>query len=94
MNCIVKGCENELEHGGVTVPFGWMCSPCIEMLKTGDIGHGTTFIHEYDASFNVRWEADMRAIKRWQEATGRKLVWPDHADLVVWLLEQLEGRNA
>lgn len=47
---------------------------------------------ERDASFNLRWKADMRAIKRWQEATGRTLVWPDHADLCVWLLEQLESR--
>ncbi len=84
------------------------------------------------ASFNMRWEADMRAIKRWRDggpepyvaelmtagqamremiATNglaggkdwdeavhharlvrgdRVLIWPDHADLVVWLLELLE----
>ena len=41
-------------------------------------------------SFDLRWKADMRAIKRWQAATGRTMTWPDHADLVVWLLEQLE----
>ncbi len=40
------------------------------------------------ASFDLRWNADMRAIKRWQEATGRTLTWPDHADLCVWLLDQ------
>lgn len=40
-------------------------------------------------SFDVRWEADQRAIKRWQEAhPGNDLVWPDHADMVVWLMEQ------
>jgi hypothetical protein len=44
----------------------------------------------YDASFNLRWKADMRAIKAWQKATGRgELVWPDHADLCVWLLNRL-----
>jgi len=38
--------------------------------------------------FNLRWDADMRAIKRWQAAhPGNDLVWPDHADMVVWLLE-------
>lgn len=92
------------------------------------------------ASFDLRWEADMRALRRWQSAeperhvaalikTGqalrdlaggkapppevrdpiadfdlalaelqsaihgpgdRSLLWPDHADLVVWLLELLE----
>ena len=45
---------------------------------------------ELEAGFDLRWNADMRAIKRWQAATGRILVWPDHADLCVWLLEQLD----
>jgi len=39
--------------------------------------------------FNLRWKADQRAIKRWQAAhPGNELTWPDHADMVVWLLEQ------
>lgn len=45
---------------------------------------------EHNQSFELRWKADMRAIKRWQEKTGRKMVWPDHADMVVWLMERLE----
>ena len=46
---------------------------------------------ELRATFDLRWEADMRAIKMWQEAhPGNELVWPDHADMVVWLLEQLD----
>ncbi len=46
---------------------------------------------ELEALFDLRWAADMRAIKRWQAAgTGRELTHPDHADLVVWLLEQLD----
>lgn len=45
-------------------------------------------------TFALRWEADRRAIRQWQEATGRKLVWPDHADLCVWLLEQLDKTKA
>lgn len=52
-------------------------------------------LRERDASFQIRWEADMRAIKRWQEAhPGRDLTWPDHADLVVWLMEQLDANTA
>src|SRR5690348_5000879 len=40
-------------------------------------------------TFDLRWDADMRAIKRWQAAhPGSDLVWPDHADMVVWLLER------
>ncbi len=48
---------------------------------------------ERRASFDLRWDADMRAIKRWQAAhPGNDLTWPDHADMVVWLLEQIETR--
>lgn len=46
-------------------------------------------VRELDDLFDRRWQADMRAIKRWQGAgPGRELTWPDHADLVVWLLEE------
>jgi hypothetical protein len=55
-------------------------------------------VEQLEASFRLRWKADMRAIKRWQEAhPGNKLTWPDHADLCVWLLEEndrLRGQNA
>ena len=44
---------------------------------------------DLQAGFDLRWKADMRAIKAWQDSTGRKLVWPDHADLCVWLLSEL-----
>ncbi len=46
---------------------------------------------DLEALFDMRWAADMRAIKRWQAAgPGREHTWPDHVDLVVWLLEQLD----
>ena len=48
---------------------------------------------ELQAGFDLRWKADRRAIKRWQDATGRTMTWPDHADLVVWLLERLDERE-
>jgi hypothetical protein len=49
---------------------------------------------EHEQGFNLRWAADMRAIKRWQAAhPGREHTWPDCADLCVWLLEQLESRS-
>lgn len=49
-------------------------------------------IVELQATFDLRWNADRRATERWQRAhPGRENVWPDHADMVVWLLEQLEG---
>ncbi len=52
-------------------------------------------LEELEAIFDMRWDADMRAIKRWQAAgPDRDLTWPDHADLVVWLLERLEEAEA
>jgi hypothetical protein len=52
-------------------------------------------IREMDETFDFRWQADMRAIKRWQAAyPGNDLVWPDHADLLVWLMEQIEPASA
>lgn len=85
---------------------------------------------EQHAAFGLRWDADMRAIERWQAGdilprdardlfaevleyvrheypaiqakiesilvvsapAGRPLMWPDHADLVVWLLELVHRR--
>lgn len=52
-------------------------------------------VKEYEATFQMRHKADVRAIKRWRAASpGRDLTLPDHADLVVWLLEQLEQVRA
>ena len=42
IKCIVKGCENH-KHQGTFV--GDLCFPCHEMLITGKLGHGNTFIH-------------------------------------------------
>jgi hypothetical protein len=43
----------------------------------------------YQQTFDLRWKADMRAMSRWRKAhPGNELVWPDHADLVVWLLDR------
>lgn len=49
---------------------------------------------ELQATFDLRWDADRRATKRWQAATGRDTIWPDHADLCVWLLEQHDALRA
>lgn len=49
---------------------------------------------ELQQIFDLRWQADQRAIKRWQAATGRTMTWPDHADLCVWLMEQLDAKEA
>ena len=46
---------------------------------------------EHNHSFKLRWDADMRGIKKWQaDAPGRELTWPDQADLVTWLLNRID----
>lgn len=52
-------------------------------------------IAELQASSDLRWNADMRAIERWRAAhPGKELVWPDHADLCVWLMGELDALDA
>ena len=43
----------------------------------------------HQTATRLRHDADMRAIEMWHKAGGDALTWPDHADLCVWLMEQL-----
>lgn len=46
-------------------------------------------IDQHNRSFDLYRDASRRATKRWQAAhPGNDLVWPDTADLIVWLMEQ------
>ncbi len=50
---------------------------------------------EYKASFELRWKADMRAIERWRgNDPAKELILPDHADLCVWLLSEVDRLRA
>ena len=52
-------------------------------------------VEEFEMSFELRWNASRRGGKKWQEAgPGRELTWPDHADLVVFLMEQIDAKDA
>lgn len=47
---------------------------------------------ELEALFDMQWEADQRAVKRWRAAhPDNDMVLPDRADMVVWLMEQLDA---
>lgn len=39
---------------------------------------------------DLRWEADKRGIDLWQQSTGKTRIWPDHADLVCYLIDRLD----
>src|SRR6266550_5677645 len=79
----------------------------LETLMAGDPAKGTPEgdrlnllamdleIYELHEAINLRMDADRRAIKHWQEAhPGHDDEWPDHADLCVWLMEQLDKLEA
>jgi hypothetical protein len=60
----------------------------IEKLES-DLAAAKEEAESLQATFDLQWEADQRAIKRWQAAhPGNDLVWPDRADMVVWLMEK------
>ena len=45
-------------------------------------------------TFDLMWKADQRAIKLWQEATGKDHIWPDKTKTTLWLLERAEAAEA
>lgn len=45
-------------------------------------------------TFDLMWKADQRAIKLWQEATGKDHIWPDRTKTTLWLLERAEAAEA
>ena len=52
-------------------------------------------IEELEHLFDLRWAADMRAIRLWQSANpDQPRTWPDHADLGTWCLSRIEKLEA
>ena len=51
-------------------------------------------ISELEAVFDTKWDAEQRAIKAWQEKTGKHMTWPDHAKMVEWLMDELDAARA
>lgn len=45
-------------------------------------------LEELQATFNLIWKAQQRAIQMWQQKTGQGLNWPNKASLIVWLMEE------
>jgi hypothetical protein len=72
--------------GNVAMHTGWPVEAQKALIACGEDRD------ELQATFDLRWKADMRAIKTWQAAhPGNELVWPDHADLCTWLAEERDS---
>ena len=65
-----------------------------DTVMTSDPETDAEKLAELESLFDLCHNADMRAIKQWQAATGRTRVWPDQTALVGWLLEQLDAAEA
>lgn len=83
MQCNLAGCFLDFKRA----PLEKLISRVLELL-----GSLRAEWDELNASFDLRWKADIRAIARWREAhPGNELVMPDHADLCVWLLAERDA---
>lgn len=55
-------------------------------------------VGELQRTLNLMWDADQRAIKRWQDAAplgeDRSLTWPDRSKLTEWLLQERDEARA
>ena len=54
--CMVKGCHNKKHEGNF---IGSMCIPCYEMITTGIVKPGTTFINDI--------YGDLKSVLGWLE---------------------------
>ena len=84
---VLKGCDIGLWPDATWHTYQPICKLLIQL---DDLQREND---ELDKSFDLRWDADMRAIKMWHDAGNTPKAWPDHADLVVWLLDQLDAKK-
>lgn len=62
----------------------------LEALRT-ELAAAKEDAAELQDIFDLQWDADMRAVRRWRAANpGNELVLPDRANLVIWLLGLVE----
>jgi hypothetical protein len=66
----------------------------MEWWARGEIEKLRARIAEQDYVLEMKWRAEDRAIKAWQEKTGEHLTWPDQAKLVEWLMDELHAARA
>jgi hypothetical protein len=57
--CMVKGCHNKRDYKEFDLFVGDMCISCYEMITTGIVKPGTTFINDI--------YGDLKSILRWLE---------------------------
>ena len=85
-------------HGRVT----GICHLCADERHNRDLTaalaakeRAEAALAEHKHSFDLRWQADQRARALWRkDRPDRDMIWPDHADLCVWLLEQRDALAA
>jgi len=70
----------------------------VKWLRSGNVAgmnEAADRIDKLEHLFDLRWAADMRAIRLWQSAhPDQPRTWPDHADLGTWCLSRIEKLEA
>ena len=74
----------------------WVESLAIERCRVSLVLKSRYKLHaefrDLQRTFDLMWDADQRAIKRWQDAAppgeDRSLIWPDRSKLTEWLLNE------
>lgn len=95
----VKSCSDH-NHGRCLVvtedgtEIGFLLTCGAQRLEVVDEQTDAEKLAELEALFDLCHDADMRAIKQWQAATGRTRTWPDQTALVLWLLGKLDEAEA
>lgn len=66
----------------------------VEGIARGHANAWELEVEEYEATEALRHTADVRAMLMWQKAHPEsKHVWPDHGDLVVFLMAQYDNQR-
>ena len=67
----------------------------LDVIMRGASDTARAECHDLNDLFELQLRADQRAVKRWREAhPGKETTSPDRADLVVWLMGQLDEARA
>lgn len=94
MELLVRDLREVAQH--LDAGFDRACEQAADLIEAqaAQLAERDAEIERGKRSFEVRWNSDLRAKKRWQEATGRDMESPDYADLSVWLLARLDASEA
>lgn len=58
------------------------------------IQHAHDELQDLQNVFDSTWKANQRGIKAWQEKTGKTNTWPDQANMVEFLMDEIDNHDS